>query len=137
MCSTAQYLAELMCLRRAERNNEGNLAFKFWNKSQKKSYQAQIVSVNRLIKQFGEDCVIEYLMKENTRVFSTGFYHPHKWLADEIKSFKVKFDKRPKPKKVEEDFDKIDTEAKPRKQYKKKNLFNTLRNIDNGKSKED
>lgn len=49
-CSAAQYCAELVCIRKRERDNKGSLEFKFWNKSQKEEYETQIRLASKLIK---------------------------------------------------------------------------------------
>ena len=38
LCSAAQYVAEMVCLRKAEKDNKGSLEYKFWNKSKDKEY---------------------------------------------------------------------------------------------------
>ena len=49
-CTAAQYVAEVVCLRKREKENKGSLEYKFWNKSQKDEYQIQIRVANKIIK---------------------------------------------------------------------------------------
>ena len=75
-CSAAQYVAELVCLRRRERDNSGSLEYRFWNKSHKEEYQVQIRVAHKLIKKFGEDALIHYITSPSGKnVFSLGFLH--------------------------------------------------------------
>ena len=127
-CTIAQYLAELLVQRKAEKDNKGSLAYKFWNKSQKKQYQAQIVSVNRLIQEFGEDAVYDYIVNKNPRVFSSGFYHPLKWVKEEIQAHKKLLEKRQKRVRAETKLEVSPTDKKPPKPFGKKTLFSKLRN---------
>lgn len=138
MCSAAQYIAEVMCLRKAERDNKGSLAFKFWNKSQKKAYQAQIVAAQRLISEFSEDIILAFInSKEGQKIYSLGFYNPLPF----VKEMLVKFAKTYKPIQpvIEELKAKIDVEQKPRKVFveKKKSIFSKLKEVENkdGKNK--
>ena len=52
-CTCAQYVAEIMCTRMAQKENEGTQAYKFWNTEKwKKTYQHQVILANRLIKKY-------------------------------------------------------------------------------------
>jgi hypothetical protein len=109
-CTAAQWLAETMCFRMAEKNNEGSLAHKFWNtKKWKKTYSWQVVCANRLIKKFGERTVISYI-KKNKWIPSLGIktlpdkLKKHKWFVDkEIEQEKKSLEKVEKPKEAETD----------------------------------
>jgi hypothetical protein len=71
-CTASQWLAETMCMRVAEKNNEGSLSYKFWNtKKWKKTYGWQVVCANRLMKQFCEETVISYI-RDNKWILSLG-----------------------------------------------------------------
>lgn len=105
-CTASQWLAETMCVRIAERKNEGSLAYKFWNtKKWKKNYGWQVVCANRLIKEFGEETVISYI-KEQKWILSLGIKNlpmklvPHK--AKILKKQKLEEEGRKKTKVVEE-----------------------------------
>lgn len=71
-CTAAQWLAETMCQRVALKNNEGSLAYKFWNTDKwKKTYAWQVVCANRLINQFCEETVVSFI-RDNTWILSLG-----------------------------------------------------------------
>ena len=61
-CTGAQYIAEMMCQRMAEKDNEGSLAYKFWNtKKWQKTYQLQVIAANRLVEKYEERAIIAAL----------------------------------------------------------------------------
>lgn len=134
-CTVAQYLAEVLIQRKAEKDNKGSLAYKFWNKSQKKQYQAQIISVNRLMKQFGEDVVYDYLIYKNPRVFSVGQGRAPAWIVREIEEHKERFDKKKKIVKPTIEIEPAPTDEKPPKPFGKTTLFSKLRTNDGKKGR--
>jgi hypothetical protein len=76
-CNAAQYLAELVCTRKAERENKGSLAYKFWNKEE--SYQIQVRVAHKLIKKYGEKPIFHFLNSPSgKRIYSLGFLHKNK-----------------------------------------------------------
>jgi hypothetical protein len=82
-CTASQWLAETMCIRMAERTNEGSLCHKFWNTEKwKKTYGWQVICANRLMKQFGEEIVIPFI-RENGWILSLGI----KTLPGKIKKY--------------------------------------------------
>jgi hypothetical protein len=89
-CDAAQYIAELVCQRKAVKDGN-NLAYKFWNKTQKNDYQAQIVAARRLINEFGDKAVLAYL-NNNPRIYSLGRYTPLAFVKDGIRAEKIKLD---------------------------------------------
>jgi len=139
-CSASQYCAELVCLRKRERENKGSLEFKFWNKSQKEEYQTQIRLASKLIKKYGEKSLVSYLNSPNGRnVYSLGFLHKSKkfvLITDFVekgvakRSEELKIEEA-KPKRVVEVSK--DTEYKPKKNNKKKTLLSKLRDTDGKK----
>ena len=46
LCSAAQYVAEVVCLRKAEKDNTGSLEYKFWNKSKISHSHKKSLSTN-------------------------------------------------------------------------------------------
>ena len=61
-CTAAQYIAEIVCQRQAEKDNVGTPAYKFWNTEKwKKSYTHQIILANRLVKEYDERAIIKAL----------------------------------------------------------------------------
>ena len=76
-CNAAQYIAELICIRKAEKENKGSLGYKFWNKTD--NYEIQIRVANKLIKKYGERAVLHYLNSPSgSNVYSLGFLHKSK-----------------------------------------------------------
>jgi hypothetical protein len=141
-CSTAQYCAELVCLRKRERENKGSLEFKFWNKSQKEQYQTNIRVANLLIKRYDERSLVRYLKTNGKNIYSLGFLHKSKkfvlpldFVEEAVKKCFEDLQKQPeKTKRVEQ---KKPLVFKPKNQKKKSNtLFSKLRNID-GKDKKE
>lgn len=134
LCDSAQYIAELMCYRRAEKDQIAGLEYKFWNKSMKDTYKAQVVSARRLIAQFGEKSVIYYL-NQNKNIYSLGHYRSPKFIIDGIAKVKLKnIDIQP-----EADVDKlVEDQVAParRKPQVKSNLFTSIKKAENinGKS---
>ena len=58
-CTCSQYIAEIMCTRMAQKENEGTQAYKFWNTDKwKKTYQHQVVLANRLIKKYSTKAIV-------------------------------------------------------------------------------
>ena len=141
-CDAAQYAAELVCIRRRERDNKGSLEFKFWNKSQKQEYQTQIRIAHKLINKYGEKSLTSYLNSPNGKnVYSLGFLHKSKkfvlvtnfveeGVAKRCKELKTE---EKKPKKVIEISE--NNEYKPRKRRKNKTLLSKLRD-NNGEKKD-
>lgn len=138
-CSAAQYIAELVCKRRSEKENKGNLSYKFWNSGpQKAMYQTQVRAANKLIDKHGEDAVLHYLRNKGWNVYSLGFLHKSKkfvlildFVKAGVEESKVLVDElAKKEKKIVE----VPTgDRKLRKPQGKKSLLSKLRNIDGKK----
>jgi hypothetical protein len=59
-CTCAQYIAEIVCGRVAEKENIGTQSHKFWNTPKwRKMYQYQVVLANRLVKKYPEAAVVK------------------------------------------------------------------------------
>lgn len=133
LCTLPQYIAEVICIRKAEKANKGMLAFKFWNKKQKTEYQAQIVCANRLIDKYGQNAVLSFI-QNNKHIYSLGFYQPHKFVDELVKkeldaiNNKIVEDKKP------EEIKEKPTNIKPKKIIVKKNLFSQIKGIEDGKN---
>lgn len=85
----AQFLAEVMCERTAKQNNE-ELASKFWNKPRwKKEFFKQLNLANNLLKQYDSAIVSKALRsKEGKKIFSLGAPWLKKLIEVEQKNFK-------------------------------------------------
>ena len=93
-CTVAQYIAEILIQRKAEADNKGSLAYKFWNKTQKKNYTRQVQAVSTLIGKFGESAVFDYIINTNKRVYSAS----PKWVREAVEKHKSVLDRQPKQK---------------------------------------
>ena len=130
-CTVAQYIAEILIQRKAEADNKGSLAYKFWNKTQKKNYTRQVQAVSTLIGKFGESAVFDYIINTNKRVYSAS----PKWVKEAVEKHKSVLDRRPKQKTEVTEVSRDNIESQPRKTFGKKTLFSKLRSTD-GKSQE-
>jgi hypothetical protein len=136
-CSAAQYMAEMVCIRRAERENKGSLGYKFWNTGD--LYQIQVRVAHKLIKKYGEKAILHYLNSPSGKnVYSLGFLHKSKKFVLALdfvkagieKSKKITDAEQNKPKKVTE---KLEGKYKPRKSVpNKKSLLSKIRKADGG-----
>jgi len=74
-CTCAQYIAEIMCTRMAEKENEGSQAYKFWNTPKwKKTYSYQIMLANKLVKKFTCPAIVKAInSNELKHVYSLGY----------------------------------------------------------------
>ena len=135
-CNAAQYAAELVCLRKRERENCGSLEFKFWNKSQKEEYQTQIRVASNLISKYSERALIRYLNSPSgNNVYALGFLHKSKKFAltlrfveKGVKEFYAKLEEESKREKKIIEAPKGD--YKPKKSRGKKSLLSKIRKID-------
>jgi hypothetical protein len=141
-CSDAQYIAEMVCIRRSERNNNGSLEYKFWNNSKNEEYQTQIRAASKLIKKFGSEAILHYLNSRGGRsVYSLGFLHSSKkfvinldFVKEGVEKSKTIVDAQ---NKKEKNVIKLpEGEYKPRKGTPDKNtLMSKLRKADGSKNK--
>lgn len=122
-CTSAQYMAELMCLRMAENSNEGSLGFKFWNKGKwKKTYQHQIIVANKLVKEFDEGLLIQAL---NSREGQSIYSLRNKRLTEIAHKLK-----RQPPKSQSPELPTSNPLAKPKKPFGKKSRLSDWRTLD-------
>lgn len=135
-CGAAQYIAELVCLRRAERENKGSLGYKFWNTGD--LYQIQVRVAHKLIKKYGEKPILHYLNSPSGKnVYSLGFLHKSKKFVLPLDFVKAGIEKAKKitdaeaakPKKIVE---KPKGDFKSRKLPNKKTLLSRIRKADGG-----
>lgn len=138
MCSVAQYIAEVMCLRKAEKENRGNLPLKFWNtEKRKKSYQGQIVATQRLIAEFGEDVLLAFINSDDGKfIYSLGFFTPVPFVKEKISRFSQNY--TPREIIISEPVEKIDVNVKPAPVFNgKKSKFSKLKELEkkNGENK--
>jgi hypothetical protein len=133
-CTCAAYIAEIMCMKHAEVNNEGSLPYKFWNVNPWKwRYMKQLYAANALLKTYSEAGVIKAI---NSPEFRKIFSLKNKRALPIIK----KYDKI-----VKDSLDKhqeLDVKENPTSRstsfgFGKKSKLNKLRNMKfNGETKE-
>ena len=140
-CNTAQYVAEVVCIRKRERENKGSLEYKFWNKSHHEEYQIQVRVAWKLIKKFGEEALIRYINSPGARrIYSLGFLHQsgkfvlslrfvEKGVANSLKDVEKEKTRKREVLRVPE---KPEYRRAPHK--KTNTLFSKIRNIENGES---
>tara|TARA_R110002020_G_scaffold359410_2_gene572067 strand:+ start:784 stop:1197 length:414 start_codon:yes stop_codon:yes gene_type:complete len=123
-CNAAQYIAEFVCLRKAEKENVGRPAYALWNtKSWKRYYQYQVGYAYKLLKEFSDQAILRALKSSTgSWMYSLNM----KKLKPLIKNEQKKIDEAPKPKQVE--YTK-DTKSQPQKRFSKNKDIN-LRDLD-------
>ena len=127
-CNAAQYIAEMVCLRKAEKERTGRQGDDFWNTPKwKKEFQSQVTKAYGLLKKYSDKAIINALNSQKGK---------------NIYSLRVKF-LEPIIKKEQEAIDKLEarqikevqyednTLQKPRKSFGKKTLFSKLEGLDN------
>ena len=141
-CSASQYIAEMVCIRRSERENKGSLEYKFWNNSKNEEYQTQVRVASKLIKKFGSEAILHYLNGDGKNVYSLGFLHKSKkfvlpltFVKEGIEKSRAFLDEQGKKEKTVVDLP--NGEYKPRKTIPQKNtLMSKLRKVDGNKNKD-
>jgi RNA processing factor Prp31 len=124
-CTGAQYISEMMCQRMAENNNEGSLAYKFWNtKKWQKTYQLQIIVANRLTDKYDERAIITALRsKEGKKIYSLRFPN-----IEELIERHESLINKGEGKTISTEPN--SAEAKPRKPFGEKSKIQKLRDLD-------
>ena len=128
-CTCAQYVAEIMCTRMAQRKNQGPQAYKFWNTDKwKKIYQFQVILANRLISQYSEGALARAV---NSRQLSRAYSLRHPKVSEVVRKFDIQLKSTEKDTEVNID---VNVDAKRRKtSYGKKSKLNKLRDLDGKK----
>jgi len=134
-CSGAQYIAELICIRKSEKENKGSLGYKFWKRGN--AYEIQIRAASKLIKKYSEEAVLKYLNSPRGKnVYSLGYLHKSKkfvlnldFVKEGVEKAQKEIDEEAKkPKKVVE---KLEGKFKSRQSMpKQKSLLSKLRKSD-------
>lgn len=136
-CNAAQYIAEIVCIRKREKENCGSLEFKFWNNSQKEDYEIQIRCAWKIINKYNEKALLNFLnSQDGKRIYSLGFLHRSKKFVLISKNVEQGVKKYAELLKKEEDREKTiieipkTIEYKPKESNKKQTLFSKIRKID-------
>lgn len=128
-CTSAQYVAEIICQKQATHEKVGTLPYKFWNLPKwKKIYIRQVSLANKLIKEYGEEPVIKFVKSKNgSKTISLGARNVKK----DIEKIKYALDNAPKHVTIE--VIKVEPlEFRPRKSFGTKTLIQKLKEIENG-----
>lgn len=128
-CTCAQYVAEVMCTRMAQKDNEGTQAYKFWNTDKwKKTYQHQVILANRLISKYSEGALSRAI---NSRELSRAYSLRHPKVNDVVRKYDITL----KSETLDSKTIQVTEDAKTRtKGYGTKSKFNQLRNLDGKKN---
>lgn len=128
-CTCAAYIAEMMCLRLAQKKGVSGLGYKFWNKKPWDwTFKKQLFAANKLIKEYGEKAVVKAVSVKES-VFSLN----NKSIITEIKKQHKEINTE-KPKEQELEIKKDPVQRK--KTYGKKSGLNKLRGLDGKKESE-
>ena len=127
-CNAAQYIAEMVCLRKAERENVGRPAYALWNTQKwKKEFQSQVTKAYALLKKYHEKAIINALNSyKGKNVYSLRV----KWLEDIIKKEQVTINKI-NEREIKEVEYKDNSLLNPQNPYGKQSKISRLRNLDN------
>lgn len=72
-CTSAQYIAEIICQRSADKEKVGTLPYKFWNLPKwKKLYVRQVALANKLVNKHGDNFVKFIQSKSGKYILSLG-----------------------------------------------------------------
>ena len=65
-CTCAAYVAEMMCMRKAEHENKGSLPFKFWNiKPWDWTFKRQLYTANKLLKDYSDTALVKSINSQD------------------------------------------------------------------------
>ncbi len=142
-CNAAQFVAEIVCIRKRERENKGSLEYKFWSKSHQDEYQTQIKVAWKLIKKFSEQALVRYINSpKGKNIYSLGFLHKSGkyvlvlyFVQDGVSDCYDTIQKEALEEKPEVKVNE-NKEYKPVKGGYKKNRLSKIRRIDGDKNRE-
>lgn len=125
-CTAAQYLAEIICQRQANRDKVGTLPYKFWNNSKwKKVYIRQVALANKLVKSYGDDFIRFIKSRSGSKIISLSARN----IESQYKNFLEKNPVREAGTTVLELEKKM---YKPRQSFGGKSLFSRLKEVEGG-----
>ena len=124
-CTCAAYVAEIMCMRKAEHENHGSLPFKFWNfKPWDWTFKRQLYAANKLIKEFSEIALVKGIASPEL----AGLYSLNNpKVRNVIRKHQLMLDEKPNT------LQHLEVHAKPKtrkKSFGKKTTLNKLRELD-------
>ena len=127
-CDAAQYIAEMVLLREAEKANEGTPAFKLWNTEKwKNKFRGQVTKAYQLLKKYDDIAIINALKSPKGKwMYSLRL----KALENIIQYEQTKVDKEKDRKIVPREYNTEDSETPPRKPFGRKSDIQKLRDLD-------
>ena len=127
-CNAAQYIAEMVCLREAEKQRVGRPAYALWNTDKwQKKFKSQVTKAYGLLKKYSDKAIINALNSQKGKnIYSLRV----KFLEPIIKKEQEAIDKL-EAKEIKEVKYEDNTLQKPRKGFGKKTLFSKLEGLDN------
>jgi len=134
-CTCAAYVAEIMCKKKAEYNNEGSLSYKFWNREPwKKTFQFQMRLATQILKDksITEKALVKAVNSDDFKRANI-FSLKHPKAIGIIKRYQLLLDKETESSQEI----KVNKNPKHRdKRFGKKNIFKTLRKLEHGEEEE-
>ena len=126
-CNAAQYIAEMVCLREAEKERVGRPAYALWNTERwQKQFKSQVTKAYQLLKKYGEKAIINALNSyKGKNVYSLRV----KFLEPIIQNEQKKLDKIDSREIKEVEY-KDNTLEKPRKPFGKKGRLSRLKDLE-------
>ena len=126
-CNAAQYIAEMVCLREAEKQNVGRPAYALWNTEKwKKKFQSQVTKAYQLLKKYHEKAIINALVSyKGKTIYSLRV----KFLEGLIKKEQKQLEKIEQREAKEIEY-KDNSLFSPNKPYGKQSRISELRNLD-------
>lgn len=125
-CTCAAYVAEIMCMRKAEKENLGSLPLKFWNvKPWDWTFKKQLYAANQLLKEYSDVALVKAI---NSQDFFGIFSLSHPKTRRTVEKYQILENeiKDKEPQKLE-----VHVKPKVRKNtFGRKSTLNKLRELD-------
>ena len=127
-CDAAQYIAEMVLLREAEKANEGTPAFQLWNTTKwKNKFRSQVTKAYQLLNMYDDIAIINALKSPKGKwMYSLRL----KALENIIQYEQTKVDKEKDRKIVPREYNTGDSGTPPRKPFGRKSDIQKLRDLD-------
>jgi len=129
-CTCAAYVAEIMCKRNAERKNQGSLPHKFWNKKPWDwTFKKQMFAANKILKEqkITEQALVKAIHSDE---FKSIFSLNHPKALGIIRKYQLLLNEQTEK---QQDVDVKHNASHQKKKYGRKNILDTLRNLEDGK----
>lgn len=124
-CTCAAYVAEILCIRKAEIENKGSLPYKFWNKKPWDwTFKRQLLVATNILKEYSEAALVKAIHSDEFKgIFSLNNPRALTIIKKYEKIIQEEIDKNQKLEVIEQ--------AQTRKTtYGKKSSLNKLRSLE-------